>query len=116
MATLNLTLVATALPTIAQQFNALSSAFWVGTAYMLTNTAFQPLYGRLSNIFGRKWTMLFAQSIFVLASLGAALSSSMIMLIIFRALMGVGGGGLVSLVYLVISGNKTSVAHFCCEY
>ncbi|KAI8054245.1 major facilitator superfamily domain-containing protein [Syncephalis plumigaleata] len=103
MATLNLTLVATALPAIVKEFDALSSSFWVATAYMLTNTSFQPLYGRLSDIFGRKSTMLCAQIIFMLASLGSALSTSMSMLIIFRALMGVGGSGLVSLVYLVIS-------------
>ncbi|KAI9592673.1 major facilitator superfamily domain-containing protein [Syncephalis fuscata] len=75
MATLNLTLVATALPAIAKQFNALSDSFWIATAYMLTNTSFQPLYGRLSDIFGRKTTMLCAQTIFMLGSLGSALST-----------------------------------------
>ncbi|RKP08346.1 major facilitator superfamily domain-containing protein [Thamnocephalis sphaerospora] len=103
MATLNMTIVSTALPAISHQFNALSEAAWVGTAYMLTNTAFQPLYGRLSDVFGRKWAMFCAQIIFMGGSLGCGLSNSMTMLILFRALMGLGGGGLVSLVYLVIS-------------
>ncbi|BEJ12702.1 hypothetical protein CspHIS471_0211620 [Cutaneotrichosporon sp. HIS471] len=97
------TIVTTALPTLGQVFNASAISTWVGTAYMLTSTALQPVYGRLSDIFGRKSVLLGSLVIFMLGSLACALSTSMVMLIIFRAIQGIGGGGILTLALIIIS-------------
>lgn len=76
--------VSTALPTLGRVFNDASTVSWVGTSYLLTSTAFQPLYGRLSDIFGRKVILLGCLSIFLVGSILCAISQSMIMLIVFR--------------------------------
>ncbi|CAL1711998.1 unnamed protein product [Somion occarium] len=103
VSTLDSTIVATALPTIATAFNAGSIVSWVPSAYLLTSTAFQPLYGRFSDIFGRKATLCLAMTIFMLGSLLAGFSPSIISLIIFRGIAGAGGGGIVSIVQIVMS-------------
>ncbi|KAJ4389868.1 hypothetical protein N0V93_007340 [Gnomoniopsis smithogilvyi] len=100
---LDQTLVSTALPTLGRVFNDASTVSWVGTSYLLTSTAFQPLYGRLSDIFGRKVILLGCLSIFLVGSILCAVSQSMIMLIVFRAIAGVGGGGILTLVMIVTS-------------
>jgi MFS family permease len=76
--------VSTALPTLGRVFNDASVSSWVGTAYLLTSTACQPMYGRLSDIFGRKVILLASMAIFLLGSILCAVSQSMIMLIVFR--------------------------------
>lgn len=76
--------VSTALPTLGRVFNNASIESWVGTAYLLTSTACQPLYGRLSDIFGRKIILLISLGIFLFGSILSAVSTSMIMLIVFR--------------------------------
>ncbi|CAG8808683.1 7399_t:CDS:10 [Gigaspora margarita] len=103
MTSLDQTIIATALPAIALEFKALDQISWVGTAYLLTATAFQPSYGKLSDIFGRKPVFLAAIFLFELGSLLCGLSVNMIMLIISRAIAGVGGGGLIGMVYIIIS-------------
>jgi MFS family permease len=103
LAALDQTIVATALPTIAADLNGFSDYSWVATAYLLTTTAFQPLYGRFSDIFGRKPVMLFAIVIFEIGSLLCGVSQTMTMLIISRAIAGVGGGGLISMVMIIMS-------------
>ncbi|OMH86184.1 putative MFS-type transporter YusP [Zancudomyces culisetae] len=103
LASLDSTIVSTAMPTIAQNFNSLSMITWVATSYMLTSTALQPLYGTLSDIFGKKTMLLFCIIVFELASLGCGLSHNMIMLIIFRGVAGVGGAGIFVMVTLCIS-------------
>ncbi|RIB16270.1 major facilitator superfamily domain-containing protein [Gigaspora rosea] len=103
LASLDQTIIATALPAIALEFKALDQISWVGTAYLLTATAFQPSYGKLSDIFGRKPVFLAAIFLFELGSLLCGLSVNMIMLIISRAIAGVGGGGLIGMVYIIIS-------------
>lgn len=84
MQTLTFYRVSTALPTLGRVFNDASTVSWVGTSYLLTSTAFQPLYGRLSDIFGRKNILLGCLSIFLVGSILCAVSQSMIMLIVFR--------------------------------
>ncbi|CAB5331361.1 unnamed protein product [Rhizophagus irregularis] len=103
LAALDQTIVATALPAIASDFKALDKIAWVATAYLLTMTAFQPTYGKFSDIFGRKATFLFAVITFEIGSLLCGLAPNMTTMIIFRAIAGVGGGGILSLVMIIIS-------------
>ncbi|TCD66867.1 hypothetical protein EIP91_000821, partial [Steccherinum ochraceum] len=103
VSTLDATISATALPTISKAFNAGSISSWVPSAYLLTSTAFQPLYGRFSDIFGRKATLCLAMAIFMLGSFLAGLSRSILQLIICRGIAGAGGGGIPSVVQIVMA-------------
>ncbi|KAK9768938.1 hypothetical protein K7432_000064 [Basidiobolus ranarum] len=103
LASLDQTIVATALPAISSEFNALNQVSWVATSYLLTFTSFQPLYGKFSDIFGRKATILFALVTFLGGSIMCGVSQNMTMLIIFRAVSGIGGGGIICLVVIIIS-------------
>ncbi|WVO13016.1 hypothetical protein L204_100625 [Cryptococcus depauperatus] len=100
---LDQTIVTTALPTLGQVFNRADISFWVGTAYLLTSTTAQPIYGRISDIFGRKITLLACLCIFLMGSLACSLAQSMIQLIVFRAIQGLGGGGILTLAMIIIS-------------
>jgi EmrB/QacA subfamily drug resistance transporter len=95
LAALDQTIVATALPTIAGDLHGLSHISWVVTAYILASTASTPLWGKLGDQYGRKIFFQAAIVIFLVGSVLAGLSSSMIMLIAFRAIQGIGGGGLI---------------------
>ncbi|KAF9950619.1 hypothetical protein BGZ72_007754 [Mortierella alpina] len=103
LASLDGTIIATALPKIASDFRAQSQMSWVATAYLLTYNAFQPLYGKFSDIFGRKIMILFASVTFMVGSAGAGGATTMTMLIVFRAIQGLGGAGLLSIVLIIIS-------------
>ncbi len=100
---LDQTIVATALPTIGRQFNNLNDLSWVVTAYLLTGTASTPLYGKLSDIYGRRGIMLLAIGIFIAGSIACAMATSMTGLILARALQGLGGGGLMALAQTIIA-------------
>ncbi|THU97456.1 MFS general substrate transporter [Dendrothele bispora CBS 962.96] len=100
---LDSTIVATSLSTVSAVFNAGSVSSWVPSAYLLTSTAFQPLYGRFSDIFGRKNTFCFAMALFVIGNLIAGFSKSIIELIVFRGVAGAGGGGVISITQIIIS-------------
>jgi EmrB/QacA subfamily drug resistance transporter len=100
---LDQTIVATALPTIGRHFADLGDLPWVVTAYLLTGTAVTPLYGKLSDIHGRRMMMLTAILLFMLGSLACALAPSMTALILARALQGLGGGGLMALAQTIIA-------------
>src|ERR1700688_448470 len=100
---LDQTIVATALPTIGRRFANLDDLSWVVTAYLLTGTASTPLYGKLSDIHGRRAMMLIAIGIFIAGSLACALAPSMTVLILARALQGLGGGGLMALAQTIIA-------------
>ncbi len=100
---LDQTIVATALPTIGRHFGDLGDLAWVVTAYLLTGTAVTPLYGKLSDIHGRRAMMLIAIGIFVAGSLACALAPNMTALIFARALQGMGGGGLMALAQTIIA-------------
>ncbi|KAJ3552204.1 hypothetical protein NP233_g12937 [Leucocoprinus birnbaumii] len=84
-------IVATALPTISTAFSAGSVSSWVPSAYLLTTTSFQPLYGRFSDIFGRKATLTAAMLILVVGNLAAGFSQSILQLIVLRGIAGAGG-------------------------
>jgi EmrB/QacA subfamily drug resistance transporter len=94
LAALDQTIVATALPTIAGDLHGLSQLSWVVTAYILASTASTPLWGKLGDLYGRKLFFQAAIVIFLVGSALSGLSTSMLELIAFRALQGIGGGGL----------------------
>ena len=85
-------IVATAMPTISSAFNAGSIVSWVPSADLLASTCFQPLYGRFSDIFGRKAALTFAMVFFIMGNFLAGFSKTIFQLIIFRGIGGVGGG------------------------
>ena len=94
LAALDQTVVATALPTIVGDLHGASHITWVVTAYLLTSTVSTPLWGKLGDQFGRKFFFQAAIVIFLIGSALTGLSHSMLELIVFRALQGLGGGGL----------------------
>lgn len=103
LACLDMTIVATALPTIAAEFGDISGYSWVITSYMLSSTAAQPIYGKLVDIFGRRSIMMVSIAIFAVTSLVCGMSNGMNMLIVFRGLQGIGGGGLMSISMIIIA-------------
>src|SRR3984885_15509118 len=94
MAALDQTIVATALPTIVGDLGGLSHISWVVTAYLLAQTAVPPLYGKLGDMYGRKVVLQVGLVVFLIGSALCGLSQSLDELIAFRALQGLGGGGL----------------------
>ncbi|KAG0293909.1 hypothetical protein BGZ96_002082 [Linnemannia gamsii] len=96
LASLDGTIIATALPRIASDFSANKEMSWVATAYLLT-------FSKFSDIFGRKAMILFACVTFMVGSAGAGGATTMTMLIVFRAIQGLGGSGLLSIVLIIIS-------------
>ncbi len=103
LAALDQTIVATALPTIGRQFRDVSSLSWVITAYLLASTAVAPVFGTLSDIYGRRATILTAMSLFVVGSTLCAMAPNMTILIVARGLQGLGGGGILPIVQTVIA-------------
>ena len=103
LAGLDQTIVATALPYIARDLNAWQSMGWIVTAYLVSSTAATPIYGRLSDLYGRRPVVLVSVAIFIGASLLCALSRTFPELIAARVLQGVGGGGLRSMALVVIA-------------
>jgi EmrB/QacA subfamily drug resistance transporter len=100
---LNQTIVATALPTIGRAFDDFENLSWVVIAYLLTSTVVAPLYGKLSDIYGRRGMMLVALGVFMAGSAACAAAPSMLMLILGRGLQGIGGGGIVPLTQSIIA-------------
>ena len=94
LAALDQTIVATALPTIAGDLHGLSELSWVVTAYILASTASTPLWGKLGDLYGRKTFFQAAIVIFLVGSVLSGISHTMGQLIAFRAVQGIGGGGL----------------------
>ena len=95
LAALDATIVATALPTIVAELGGLEHLAWVVTAYLLAQTAVIPLYGKLGDLYGRKRVLQGAVMIFLIGSALCGLSRDLTQLIVFRAIQGLGGGGLI---------------------
>jgi MFS family permease len=95
--------ISVALPTIAHDLNAESTISWAGTASLVANTCFQMLYGRLSDVFGRKVVFISAVLLLCVADLLCSLSRNAIMFYVFRAIAGIGGGGVQNLCNIIIS-------------
>jgi EmrB/QacA subfamily drug resistance transporter len=103
LAALDQTIVATALPTIGRQFRDVSSLSWVITAYLLASTAVAPVFGTLSDIYGRRAMIITAMTLFVVGSILCAVAPNMPVLILARGLQGLGGGGILPIVQTVIA-------------
>lgn len=101
MATLDNQIVSTALPTIVGEFGAIERFGWIGSAYLLAMSATMPLYGKLGDMFGRKYVMMAAVTIFTLGSLACGMAWSMESLIAARVLQGLGGGGIMVSIFAV---------------
>jgi len=103
LASLDQTIVSTAMRTIADKLNGQTNQAWATTAYLVTSTVSTPLYGKLSDMYGRKKFYLFAISIFLVGSALSGMSNSMIELAAFRAVQGLGAGGLMALAFAIIA-------------
>ncbi|MEN9698547.1 MAG: hypothetical protein RL448_502 [Actinomycetota bacterium] len=102
LAALDQTIVSTALKNIVEEFNGLNHYTWVVTAYLLTSTASTPLYGKISDLYGRRPVFQFAIVTFLVGSLLAGASQNMTQLIATRAIQGLGAGGLMALTFVII--------------
>ena len=102
LAALDQNIVSTSIRTIADDLNGLNLQAWATTAYLITATISTPLYGKLSDLYGRKPFFLFAIGVFVVGSVLCTISTSMYELAIFRAVQGLGAGGLMSLALTII--------------
>jgi EmrB/QacA subfamily drug resistance transporter len=102
LAALDQTIVATALPRIVGDLGGITQYSWVFTAYMLTSTVTVPLYGKLGDVYGRKKLFLFSIVVFLIGSALCGAAQSMTQLVVFRAIQGIGAGGLFPLSLAVI--------------
>jgi EmrB/QacA subfamily drug resistance transporter len=102
LAALDQTIVSTALKSIVEQLDGLEHYTWVVTAYLLTSTASTPLYGKISDLYGRRIVFQFAIVTFLIGSFLAGASSTMGQLIATRAIQGLGAGGLMALTFVII--------------
>ncbi len=102
LAALDQTIVSTALKSIVEEFNGLNHYTWVVTAYLLTSTASTPLYGKISDLYGRRPVYQFSIIMFLIGSFLAGASTSMEQLIVTRAIQGIGAGGLMGLTFVIV--------------
>ncbi|MEV6557371.1 MDR family MFS transporter [Nocardia sp. NPDC051756] len=102
LAALDQTIVSTAIRTIADDLDGYSLQAWATTAYLITATLATPLYGKLSDMFGRKQFFMLAIAIFIVGSLLCTMAQSMYQLAAFRAVQGIGAGGLMSLALTIL--------------
>lgn len=102
LASMESTVVATAMPTIVGQLGGLEHYAWVFSAFMLTSTTFVPLYGKLSDIYGRRNLYVIAMTIFLIGSALCGMADDMNQLIWARALQGLGAGGVIPLAFILI--------------
>ncbi|HRE01929.1 MAG TPA: MFS transporter, partial [Ilumatobacteraceae bacterium] len=103
LAALDQTIVTTALPTITGELGGLNHLSWVVTSYLLASTVATPLYGKLGDLFGRKRLFQISIVIFLVGSALCGVAQSMMQLIAFRAVQGLGGGGLMVLAQAIIA-------------
>src|SRR5262245_40930277 len=103
LSALEQTIVAPALPTIGRALTDVELLSWVVTGYLISTTVVTPLFGKLSDIYGRRRMMLVSIGVFILGSVACALAPSMEALIVGRALQGLGGGGILPLAQTVIA-------------
>ena len=102
LASMESTVVATAMPTIVGQLGGLEHYSWVFSAFMLASTTAVPLYGKLSDIYGRRRLYVSAMALFLIGSVWCGLATSMTSLIFARALQGIGAGGIMPLAFILI--------------
>jgi EmrB/QacA subfamily drug resistance transporter len=102
MASMESTVVATAMPTIVGQLGGLEHYSWVFSAFMLASTTTVPIYGKLSDIYGRRNLYVFAMALFLIGSVLCGLANSMTTLIFARTIQGIGAGGILPLAFILI--------------
>ena len=103
LSALDQSVVGTAMRTIADDLNGLSAQAWVTTAYLITSTIATPIYGKLGDIFGRRYLFITAISIFIVGSVISGFANSMYELAAFRAIQGIGAGGLFALALTILA-------------
>ncbi|WP_020618451.1 MDR family MFS transporter [Paenibacillus daejeonensis] len=102
MAALDQTIVSTAMPTIVGEFGAYNKLVWVFSAYMIASVIATPIFGKLSDMYGRKRFFMLGLAVFLLGSILCGMAGNMTELILFRALQGIGGGAIMPLCFAVI--------------
>lgn len=95
--------VSTTTEVISSDLKTFGSITWIAGSYLLTTVAFTPIFGKLSDIFGRKPVELVSIALFAIGSLGCGLASSMTLFVIFRGIAGIGGGGITSLAFIMVT-------------
>jgi len=103
LSSLDQTIVSTAMPTIVGQLGGVEHQVWLTTAYLLATTIVMPVYGKFGDVLGRRNLFLIAIALFTVASIGCAFAGDFTQLIIFRAMQGLGGGGLMILSQAIIA-------------
>lgn len=103
LSSLDQTIVSTAMPTIVGQLGGVEHQTWITTAYLLATTIVMPIYGKFGDVLGRRNLFLLAIALFTLASVGCAFASDFWMFVVFRAIQGLGGGGLMILSQAIIA-------------
>lgn len=103
LAALDQTIVGTALPKIVRDLGGANHLTWVVTAYMLASTVTVPIYGKLSDLYGRKWFFFSGIMLFLVGSVLCGLSHNMTELVVFRALQGIGGGAIMGNAFAIIA-------------
>jgi len=103
LSSLDQMIISTALPTIVGELNGVAHQAWLVTVYVLAAAIVMPLYGKFGDLWGRRWLLLASIGIFTIASVGATFTPNFGMLVFFRGLQGVGGGGLMILAMAVIA-------------
>jgi EmrB/QacA subfamily drug resistance transporter len=103
LSSLDQTIVSTAMPTIVGQLGGVEHQVWVTTAYLLATTIVMPVYGKFGDVLGRRRLFLIAIALFTIASIGCAFAGDFTQLVIFRAIQGLGGGGLMILSQAIIA-------------
>src|SRR5256886_4593757 len=102
LASLDTTIVGTAMPSIVGKLGGITLYSWVFSAYLLTSTTTVPIYGKLADLFGRKPVFLFGTTLFLIGSVASGASQSMEQLIVFRAIQGLGAGAVLPIVLTII--------------
>src|SRR5687768_5775570 len=102
LASMEMTITSTAMPTIIGDLHGLEHYSWVASIYLLASTVTMPLYGRLADALGRKRVIVAAITLFVAGSILAAFAQSMTQLIAFRAIQGLGAGGIMPVVLTIL--------------
>lgn len=108
MAAMEATVIATAMPTVVADLGGLELYGWVGSVYLLGSTVTMPLYGKLSDLYGRRALVLVGIALFLLGSFASGLSQTMIQLIVFRGLQSLGAGGLQTLAFTITADLYTA--------
>jgi EmrB/QacA subfamily drug resistance transporter len=103
LSSLDQTIVSTAMPTIVGELGGVEHQVWITTAYLLATTIVMPIYGKFGDVLGRRNLFLLAIALFTLASVGCAFATDFWMFVVFRALQGLGGGGLMILSQAIIA-------------